>query len=152
MVYFFKSLRLSHIRIVSATKHFLIWVLWPVKIISLILSWDNREKPPDHQQAELGFSNLWPKLGSNPQWWDDEQFRVLNISDFNHYGLSIISLILSRDNREKPPDHPQAELGFSNLWPQLGSNPQRWDDEQFRALNISDFNHSAMGVSEQSLH
>ena len=45
---------------------FIIWVLWPIKIISLILSrvnhkhgakmGDPREKPPDHLQAELGHS------------------------------------------------------------------------------------------------
>ena len=45
---------------------FFIWVLWPVKIISLILSSqlkggakteDPREKPPDHPQAELSLSH-----------------------------------------------------------------------------------------------
>ena len=39
--------------------------------------------------------------------------------------------------REKPPDHPHAELGLSHLWPELGSNPQRWDDDRFRTLTIS---------------
>ena len=29
------------------------------------------------------------------------------------------------DPREKPPGHPQAELGFSHMSPELGSNPQR---------------------------
>ena len=48
--------------------------------------------------------------------------------------------------REKPPDHPQAELGLSHMWPELGSNPQRWDDERFRALKISGLNHSATGA------
>ena len=86
IITWYTSLKLwdSHIRIVSATKHFLIWVLRPVKIILLILSWDNREKPLDQLQAELGFSNLRPELGSNPQWRDDKQFRALNISDLNH--------------------------------------------------------------------
>ena len=41
------------------------------------------------------------------------------------------------DPREKPPDHPQAELG---------SNPERWNDERFRALKISGLNHSATGA------
>ena len=27
------------------------------------------------------------------------------------------------DPREKTPDHPQAELGLSHMWPELGSNP-----------------------------
>ena len=48
--------------------HFFNWVLWPVKIISLILSRvnrkvgqklrDPREKAPDHPQAELGLSKM----------------------------------------------------------------------------------------------
>ena len=29
------------------------------------------------------------------------------------------------DPRQKPPDHPQAELGFSHMCPEIGSNPQR---------------------------
>ena len=49
------------------------------------------------------------------------------------------------DPREKPPD--QAELGFSHMWPELDLNPQRWDDERFRALKINVLNHSATGAS-----
>ena len=49
------------------------------------------------------------------------------------------------DPQEKTPDHLQAELGLSHIWLELGSNPQRWDDERFRALKISDLNHSAIG-------
>ena len=49
------------------------------------------------------------------------------------------------DSREKPLDHPQAELGLFHMWPEPGSNPQRWDDERFRALKISVLNHSATG-------
>ena len=50
--------------------------LWPINIISLILSSQSlegakmgnpREKPPDHPQAELGLSHIWPEQGSNPQ-------------------------------------------------------------------------------------
>ena len=40
------------------------------------------------------------------------------------------------DPREKTPDHPQAELGLSHMWSELGSNPQRWD-ELFWALKIN---------------
>ena len=29
------------------------------------------------------------------------------------------------------------------MWLKLGLNPQQWDDKQFRALKISDLNHSA---------
>ena len=69
---------------------FLIWVLWPVKIISLILSRINRkvgqkweiprEKTLDHLQAELGLPHIWLE----PQQWDDDQFKVLKISILNH--------------------------------------------------------------------
>ena len=27
---------------------------------------------------------------------------------------------------------------LSNLWPQLGLYPQRWDNERFKALKVSD--------------
>ena len=30
---------------------------------------------------------------------------------------------------EKQPDHLQTELGWSRMWPELGSHPQRWGDE-----------------------
>ena len=60
---------------------FLILVLQPVKIISLILSrvkslggvktGDPREKTPDQPQAGLGWCHMWPELGSNPQMTSD---------------------------------------------------------------------------------
>ena len=45
------------------------------------------------------------------------------------------------DPREKSHDHPQAELGLSHMWPELGLNPQRWEDERLRWLKISVLNH-----------
>ena len=51
------------------------------------------------------------------------------------------------DPWEKPPEHPQAELGLSHMWPELGSNPQRWADQRFRALKISGINNSAEGAA-----
>ena len=39
------------------------------------------------------------------------------------------------DNSEK--NHLQAELGLSYMRPELGWNPQQWDDEWFRELKIS---------------
>ena len=48
---------------------------------------------------------------------------------------------------EKPHEHPQAELGLSHICSELGSNPQRWDDERFRALKISGLNHSVTGAA-----
>ena len=52
--------------------------------------------------------------------------------------------------QEKSPDHPQAELGMSHIWPELGLNPQRW--EWFRALKISDLNHLAMVAAKDILN
>ena len=45
--------------------------------------------------------------------------------------------------REKSPVHPQEELGLSHMWPELGLNTQRRDEERFRALNIRVLNNSA---------
>ena len=59
----------------------------------------------------------------------------------------IIRWVKTGDPREKPPDHPQAELGLPHLWPELGSNTQRWDDERFRSLKVSGLNHSARGAA-----
>ena len=71
--------------------------------------------------------------------------------------VKIISLILSRISRKvgrkweipekKTPDHQQTELGLSHMWPELGSNPQPWDDKPFRVLKISAFNQSTMGAA-----
>ena len=50
------------------------------------------------------------------------------------------------DPREKKThDHLQAEIGLSHIWPKLGSKSERWDDKRFRALKISNLNHSATG-------
>ena len=51
------------------------------------------------------------------------------------------------DPQETTPDHPLAELGLSYMWPERGSNPQRWDNERFRALKISGLSHSATGAA-----
>ena len=51
----------------------------------------------------------------------------------------------------KPLNHPQAELGLSHMWPELGLNPQGWDDVRFRALKISSLNHSATEAQLQFL-
>ena len=31
---------------------------------------------------------------------------------------------------KKKPDHLQAELGLSPMWPEISSNSHRWDDER----------------------
>ena len=59
----------------------------------------------------------------------------------------IIRWAKTGDPREKPPDRPQAELCLSHMWPELGSNPQRWDKERFRLLKVSGLNHSATGAT-----
>ena len=48
------------------------------------------------------------------------------------------------DPQNKPPGHPQAELGLSHMWPEQGLNPHRWDDERFRVLKVisGGLNHS----------
>ena len=53
---------------------------------------------------------------------------------FHFWAESLIRWAKTGDPWEKPSDHPQAELGLSHTWPELGSNPQRWDER---------FNHSA---------
>ena len=72
---------------------YFIRVLRPVKIISLILSRVNRKvgrkrEIPEKNHLITRKQNLacltWPKLGSNPERWDDERFRALKISDHNH--------------------------------------------------------------------
>ena len=72
---------------------------WPVKI-TLKSFWDKsiifirwgktgapQEKQPDHLQAELSLFHMRPKLGSNPQQWDDERLRALKISILNHSAM-----------------------------------------------------------------
>ena len=68
-------------------------VLLPVKIISCILSWVNhkmgrKQEIPKENHLTIHKQNMtcltWPELGSNPQRWDDEWFRVLKISILNH--------------------------------------------------------------------
>ena len=41
----------------------------------------------------------------------------------------------TEDPHEKPPDHPQAELWLSHMWPELGLNPQRWELFLFMIMN-----------------
>ena len=48
-----------------------------------------------------------------------------------------------KKKKKKTSDHPQAELGLSHMGHELGSNPQRWDDERLRSLNVSGLNHLA---------
>ena len=44
---------------------------------------------------------------------------------FTHFEPSqSLGVAKTGDLREKPPDHPQAELSLSHMWPELGSNPQ----------------------------
>ena len=63
----------------------------------------------------------------------------------------IIRWAKTGDPRENPPDHLQAELGLSHMWPELCSNSQRWDDERFRSLNVSGLNHPATGAAGRQI-
>ena len=72
----------------SIDKKKSIWVLRPVKIISLILSWINGEVGLKQEISEKKhLTTHWPcltyDLGSNPQKWDDKQFAALKISVLN---------------------------------------------------------------------
>ena len=71
--YDFRNLRnIIYMYYTNFRDFFVIWVLRPVKIISLfwaksIVRWgDPREKPPGHRQAEVGLSNVtWVRLTSD---------------------------------------------------------------------------------------
>ena len=85
-------------------------------------------------------------------WLDDNYYFFFLIcvtahqDFFTHFEASqLLGGAKMEDLREKTPDHPQT-LGLSHTWPEWGTNPQRWDDEQFRALKISGLNHSATGA------
>ena len=91
--------QLSHASavVLLTVKYCFIWILLHSKIISLILSQvslggvkigDPRGKTPDTLQAELGFSHIWPELGLNPVWWDDERFRAPKISILSNHSAT----------------------------------------------------------------
>ena len=70
---------------------------------------------------------------------------------FAHFELSqSLGGAKTRDPLEKTPDHPQAELGLSHMWPELGLNPQLWDDKRFRMLKISGLDHSTTRAAFQT--
>ena len=65
-----------------------------------------------------GLSHMWPKLGSNPQQWDDERFRVLKIGGLNHSAMGAAKQAFYPTNIQRfkmsqhlkfpfaPPNHP----------------------------------------------
>ena len=71
--------------------------------------------------------------------------------------VKIISVVLSRVNRKVGRKREIPKKNHFTTYKQnlaclmrdteLGSNPQRWDDEQFRALKFSDLNHSTTGAA-----
>ena len=73
-------------------------------------------------------------------------FYSLSLLFHSSWAGSIAGWGKTGDPQEKTPDHPQAELGFPQMWPELGLSPQRWD-ERFRALTISTLNHLATGAT-----
>ena len=83
----------ADIRSSYSARLFFIWILRPITIISLSLSRVNhkvgrKREIPEKKHLTTRKQNLaclmWPKLGLNPQRWEDEQFRVLKISALNH--------------------------------------------------------------------
>ena len=50
------------------------------------------------------------------------------------------------DPREKNSWPPTSRTWFVSHWPDLVSNPHRWDDLLFRSLEVSVLNHSATGA------
>ena len=75
------------------------WVLQPVKIISIILSWVGRKREiPEKKHLTTCKQNLahltWPELGSNLQRWDDGLFWALKISILNHLATGAASTLL----------------------------------------------------------
>ena len=42
-------------------------------------------------------------------------------------------------------EDPREKRSLSHTWPELGLNPQQWDDERFRLLKSSVLNHLATG-------
>ena len=86
---------------------FLIWVLWPIKIISLILILANhkvgqKQEIPEKKTLTTRKQNLacltWTELGLNPQRWDDEQFKMLTISGLNHSATEAATMVSEQDN------------------------------------------------------
>ena len=84
---------------IYAPSLFLFWVLRPVKIILFILSCQMgqkqvilEKKKPDHLQAELGLSPMWPEKNSNSHRWDDERW-LLSLTAQPHGPPPLSSLI-----------------------------------------------------------
>ena len=70
-------------------------------------------------------------------WWKECSYLGFTARQdyFTHFEPSqSYGGAITGDTREKPPDHPQEELGLSHMWPEVSSNPHRWDDERVRAF------------------
>ena len=113
------------------TLFFFIWILQPVKIISLILwqinrlmgrKWEITEK--NHMTThKQNFAYLaWPKLGSNPQRWDDKWFRALKISGLNHSATGAAPLfyrdwqLANSISKMQSDSRKQRQKAFRNNW------------------------------------
>ena len=78
-----------------------------------IVRWGENGRSPDHLQAEVGLSHMWPELGSNQQRWDENQFRVLKISVLNQSSTGaacVKGVFITYANSEgsDEPAHPQS--------------------------------------------
>ena len=70
-------------------------------------------------------------------WWKECSYLGFTARQdyFTHFEPSqSYGGAITGDTREKPPDHPQEELGLSHMWPEVSSNPHRWDDERVTAF------------------
>ena len=97
----------------------------------------------------MGFYHLksWPKKLQQKTYFFFFTFFIL----FGFYCLSKLfhsfwaELIARWGKNERSPRKniwpPQAQLGLSHMWPELGMNTQRWDYKRFRALKISILNY-----------
>ena len=106
---------------------------------------------PTPVMLHIKFDQDWPTGFRDIQVWKCGRRRTTTTTDGGplvYYKLTLWAFgsgeLKMGDPREKrkTPDHPQANLGLPHMWPELGSNPQLWDDEWLRVLKISILNHS----------
>ena len=83
--------------------------------------------------------------------WDRVRFYGPSRLFHSFWAESIVRWGENKRAPKNPPDH-QAKLGLNPMKPELGSNPQRCNDECFIVLKISILNHSATGGARMGFH
>ena len=100
--------------------------------------------------AKYHFDITFPNSFRNIESVSTQRFYIFFVLFFGGWGWGGGGYVRCSENgnpQNKPPGHPQAELGLSHMWPELGLS--LWDDERFRVLKvISGLNHSEMGAAE----